>query len=316
MFPLFQLLPLDSSIVQKLLPPTVNQRERRLLHPLNCGGSAMSISTTAARRRKAASRPAKPYAEFPLTPHPGGKWMKKIRGKIHYFGRWGRVVDGSMQRIEGDGWKEALEEYKVQADDLHAGRTPRLASDGLTVADLCNRFLTAKTRKLEAGEIGRRMFADYREITDLVVVNLGKNQPVNGLAAEDFAALRVAMAKRWGPVRLDVSITRIKSVFKFAFDNALIDRPIRYGAEFAKPSRAVLRKHRAQSGPKMLEADQLRRLLAHLEANHALRAMVLLGLNAGFGNTDVASLPLKALDLAGGWVCYPRPKTGVARRCP
>jgi integrase len=44
--------------------------------------------------------------------------------------------------------------------------------------------------------------------------------------------------------------------------------------------------------------------------------MVLLGVNAGFGNHDVASLPLSALDLDGGWVDFPRPKTGIARRCP
>src|SRR6185312_9841726 len=264
MFPLFQLLPLDSSIVQKLLPPTVNQRERRLLHPLNCGGSAMSISTTAARRRKAASRPAKPYAEFPLTPHPGGKWMKKIRGKIHYFGRWGRVVDGSMQRIEGDGWKEALEEYKVQADDLHAGRTPRLASDGLTMGDLCNRFLTSKVRKMEAGEIGQRTFTDYKEITDLVVEKLGKNRPVEGLAAEDFAALRASMAKRWGPVRLGNAITRARCVFTYATENNLIEKSMRYGTEFRRPDKSVMRRHRAQAGSKMFEAAPLRKLLDYL----------------------------------------------------
>ena len=69
-----------------------------------------------------ADRPKKPYPDFPLTPHPGGAWQKKIRGKIHYFGRWGKVVNGSMTRIEGDGWQAALELYKAQADDLHAGR--------------------------------------------------------------------------------------------------------------------------------------------------------------------------------------------------
>jgi hypothetical protein len=37
--------------------------------------------------------------------------------------------------------------YKAQADDLLAGRTPRVKSDGLTVADLCNRFRTAKLRQ-------------------------------------------------------------------------------------------------------------------------------------------------------------------------
>lgn len=39
-----------------------------------------------------------------------------------------------------------------------------MQSDGLTVADLCTRFLTAKLRKRESGELGLRMFGDYREV--------------------------------------------------------------------------------------------------------------------------------------------------------
>jgi hypothetical protein len=56
--------------------------------------------------------------------------MKKIRGRIYYFGKWGRRVDGKLTRVPGDGWKEALELYKAQADDLHAGRTPRVKATG------------------------------------------------------------------------------------------------------------------------------------------------------------------------------------------
>jgi hypothetical protein len=114
------------------------------------------VSKSTGRRpgRKAADRPPKPYSEFPLTPHARGVWQKKIRGKIHYFGKWGRWVHGRLERIPGDGWEEALRLYKEKADDLHAGRTPRLTGDGLTVRDLCNRFLTAKTRQVEAGELG------------------------------------------------------------------------------------------------------------------------------------------------------------------
>jgi integrase len=44
--------------------------------------------------------------------------------------------------------------------------------------------------------------------------------------------------------------------------------------------------------------------------------MILLGINCGFGNADCGHLPQSALDLDGGWVNYPRPKTGVNRRCP
>src|SRR3954454_13850428 len=98
----------------------------------------MSESSKSPRARKALTRPKKPYAEYPLTPHASGKWQKKIRGQIHYFGNWARRADGRLQRVDGGGWKEALDEYKKVADDLHAGRTPRVTGDGLTVAALCN----------------------------------------------------------------------------------------------------------------------------------------------------------------------------------
>jgi hypothetical protein len=42
-------------------------------------------------RAKKSDRPAKPYPAFPVTPHPSGA-SQKIRGKNHYFGRWGKVV--------------------------------------------------------------------------------------------------------------------------------------------------------------------------------------------------------------------------------
>jgi integrase len=42
--------------------------------------------------------------------------------------------------------------------------------------------------------------------------------------------------------------------------------------------------------------------------------MVFLGINAALGNSDIGSLPLQALDLESGWVTFPRPKTGAARR--
>ena len=44
--------------------------------------------------------------------------------------------------------------------------------------------------------------------------------------------------------------------------------------------------------------------------------MILLGVNCGFGNTDVSSLPKTAIDLNGGWIDYARIKTGIEHRCP
>ena len=64
----------------------------------------------------------------------------------------------------------------------------------------------------------------------------------------------------------------------------------------------------------MIEAADLRRLID--KAAQLLKAMVLLGANCGFGASDVARLRLSHLDLESGWVGFPRPKTGIDRRCP
>src|SRR5262249_47479445 len=91
---------------------------------------------------------SKPYPDFPLTVHPTGRWCKKIKGKIHYFGRL-------------DDWQAALELYQLQAPDLHAGRTPRVHSvnpEGLVLADLCNLYLTNKARAMDNNEIGPSTF--------------------------------------------------------------------------------------------------------------------------------------------------------------
>jgi integrase len=268
----------------------------------------------AAAPQAAIDRPKKPYPGFPLTPHASGAWQKHIRGKIHYFGRWARRVNGKLERLPDDGWREALEAYQAVRDDLHAGRTPRVQQGGLTVRQLCNKFLTAKQHKRLAGEMEPRSFGEYKDTTDLLVAAFGTTRLVDDLAADDFEALRASMAQRWGPVRLGCVITRVKSVFKHAFNNGLIDRPPRYGDAFNKPGKSVLRRHRAANGQRMLEPAELHRLLA--AASKPMRAMMLLGLNAGLGNTDLATLPLTALDLDAGWINFPRPKTGIARRAP
>ena len=122
------------------------------------------------------------------------------------------------------------------------------------------------------------------------------------------------MAAKWGPHRLAKTIQCVRSLFKHAYDAELIDRPVRFGPGFARPTKKVIRLHRAKQGPKMFTADELRRLLD--AAGVQLKAMVLLGVNAGYGNSDVGTLPLTALDLDAGWVDFPRPKTGMPRRCP
>jgi integrase len=122
------------------------------------------------------------------------------------------------------------------------------------------------------------------------------------------------MAAKWGPHRLGKTIQFVRCVFKYAYDAELIDRPIRFGPGFLRPSKKVLRVHRAEQGKMLFTAEEVRTML-DAAATPALRAMILLGINCGFGNSDCGNLPLSAVDLDAGIIDYPRPKTGIARRC-
>jgi integrase len=261
----------------------------------------MEQVTMSAVNPTAPAKPSKPYPQFPLYAHATGRWAKKIRGRVYYFGPWS----------DPDG---ALQKYLEQKDALHAGRKPRPDPDAVTTKDLANVFLNHKRALLDSGELSPRTWIDYKAAADLIIEHLGKARPVADLGPDDFAELRNRMAKKWGAVRVRDFIQRIRSIFKHAFDAGLIATPIRFGPGFTRPSKKTMRLERAKNGLCMFEAEELRKIVD--AAGTPLKAMILLGVNCGFGNADCGTLPLSALDLVRGWVNYPRPKTGIERRCP
>jgi len=262
---------------------------------------------TMSKSSRRSTKPAKPYPDFPLFPHATKRWAKKIKGRMVYFGPW----------TDPDG---ALQKYLDQKDDLFAGRKPRSGlKEGLTIADLCNKFLNAKRGRVETRELTRRSWEDYKLATDEIIAAFGKDRLVEDLRPDDFEQLRQKLAKgrkgkQVGPVRLRSMIVRTRSVFKFAAESELVEKAVRYGQSFRPPPKKAMRKARNEKGPRMFEAAEIRALLA--KAPPPLKAMLLLGINCGFGNGDCGKLPLSALDLDRGWVNFPRPKTEIARRCP
>jgi integrase len=250
----------------------------------------------------ASDKPSKPYPEFPLFAHASGQWAKKIRGKMHYFGLW----------ADPDA---ALKKYLAEKDALHAGRKPRAEPGAATVKDVANDFLNAKQALVDAGELSPRTFADYKQVCVLVVAHLGKSRLAEDAGPDDFAALRNKLAKKWGPHRLGSKLIQYtRCLFKHALDAGLIARPVRFGPGFKRPSKKVLRLNRAEGGPKLFTPEEVRLLLGGAGAQ--LKAMILLGINCGFGNADCGNLPVSAVDLDAAVIEFPRPKTGIPRRCP
>jgi integrase len=79
-----------------------------------------------------------------------------------------------------------------------------------------------------------------------------------------------------------------------------------------KPTAKEMRKARKTRQAKFFEPAEIKLLLRH--ASPQMRAMILLALNCGLGNEDLALL--KASNLKDGWLDYPRVKTEVDRRVP
>ncbi len=111
--------------------------------------------------------------------------------------------------------------------------------DRPTVAELCNQFLHTKKGLIDTCNLTVRTWRDYYGTCESIVAEYGRGRAVEYLQSKDFRSLRQALAKRIGPVRLGNEIQRVRTVFKWAFDSELIERPVRGGPDlgFLTPSR-------------------------------------------------------------------------------
>ncbi|MEZ6063900.1 MAG: tyrosine-type recombinase/integrase [Planctomycetaceae bacterium] len=252
---------------------------------------------------KTRTKPGKPRRNFPLFPHQNGQWAKKIKGKQYYFGPWSDP-EGSEAK------------YLAQREYLQAGRTPPQVSDGCRIVDLVNRFLTVKQAMVDSQELSPRSFLDYFRCCENIISHFERERLVSDIRVEDFERYRIKLGKVRGLSAIGVQVTVCRMVFRFAFENELIDRPVRFGQHFKRPSKKALRLDRArkqqQHGLKMFEAAELRTILD--AASDPLRAMVYLGVNGGLGASDLAELTDSSI--THGWLDFPRVKTGIPRRIP
>ena len=251
-----------------------------------------------------ARKPRRKPTDFPLWKHPSGRWCKKVRGRAHYFGK---VADDPHGHV-------ALERWLEVKDDLLAGRTPRENQDGLTVRDLANRFLTVKQQLVDSGDLSRHTWRNYHNTCRDVIDCFGGSRLVSDLRPSDFERLLGRLGTKFGTAARRLAVTCTRCLFKYGYESDLVDRPVKVGPVFRGPSQRVRLQQEHRNGERMFSAAEVRSLLK--VADVPMKAWILLGVQAGFGNTDLARLPLDRVDLDGGWIDFPRPKTGIARRVP
>ena len=243
-------------------------------------------------------KPSKPTKDFPLYPHPSGQWAKSILGKKRYFGVW-------------EDPETALRNYHA----LMAGDQPtrEIVVGRATVLDICDKLMETKEAAVNAGELSRRQFDDLKVACELAMDHLGAGALVNDLGPSDFAPIRRALELRFKtPSGIGSRIANVRSIFNHAA-NLGICKPVAFG-NFCLPSRTAFRRHRAESSRKngLKFFTWLEVALLLNAASPTMRAMILLGLNAGLNPADCKTLQKN--DINGSWLGYYRRKSATDRR--
>lgn len=243
----------------------------------------------------------------PLHVRSNGQWARKVRGTAMQF--------GSVRKVTLD---QALEAYFKWASDIAAGRDPSaIDQHEVTVGEVFEAFIGRQLRRAETGGITEKTVEGYMRHLKWAGVAIGIERRVDGLGAGDFAqVMDDAEAEGWSPTTVGNMVNAVRAAFLWA-DDVEMAAPPRYGRRFRKPSKAAYRRFaatRGRQGRRTVTAEEIRATLEH--ASPVMRVAILLGISAGFGQLDVSELPKSAIDLRGGWIDWPRPKTGIARRCP
>ncbi len=120
------------------------------------------------------------------------EWQKKIRGVIYYFGQWAKRENGTLVRAADGGWKEAAR--RVQEGCRRSSR--RANADDLQVKGTVRPVPAIRAAEGASGRNDARAFAEYKELTDMLVSQFGTNLLVDDLAADDFGQLHAVTAKK------------------------------------------------------------------------------------------------------------------------
>ena len=250
--------------------------------------------------KKSKSKPKKPSKGFPLYAHSNGQWCKTFKGEKHYFGPW----DDPQGALKV--WKEFEAKHVL-------GMQPKTSNDsgGATVVGMVTGFLDSKQNKVDRGDLSPRTLNQYVIAGRWLVDGIGRHRLIETIGPADFTKLRNSFPANWGTVFSDARIMHVRTMFKWAYDNDVIDRPVKYGSDWSKtPKKRVRLEQQAKQGKEFTKKETLALLEA---AQPQIKAMILLGLNAGYGNLDCARL--RTTDVKGVWLDVPRGKTGQKRRC-
>lgn len=251
------------------------------------------------------ARPRWPFQHVTiLTAHPNGQWSKKWKGRVHYFGPWSDPAT-ALARWQHEWPLIMAGEVRVVAPAYQAS---------MSVVQIATEYAAALDARAARGQLSPRTIRNLHLVLDWFVSLAGKDRPVASLRPSDFAKALTGISKRWGLYRQNQFVIDVRGLFNWALASKLIRELPDYGPDFAPLDRRTLRAHARQALGRALSADDVVLMIG--AAPQPLRAMIMLGINAGFGPTDCATLTTDMIDLDKGLLDTQRHKTQELRTAP
>jgi integrase len=165
---------------------------------------------------------------------------------------------------------------------------------------------------MEAGDITPHTYDDYVRTAALVSEGIGQHTPAGDIGPDHFERL-LQDWNRFSPVHRGNMVCRAKTMFGYCWDCGMLEKPVRFGPHFKRPPRRSIRQAERRVGKRIFTAEEIHRLLS--AADPAMIAMILLGINCGYENHDIAKMVISDYHPENGWLDVPRPKTEIPRRC-
>ena len=213
------------------------------------------------------------HPNYPLFVHRNGQWAKKVRGKLYYFGRLS----------EPD---EALKLWLEEKDYLLAGLEPPTYTDGITVEELCDRYLeNARNRSASSSSL-----KDYQTTINFLKEAGLLTVAIDLLNPEHFARARRTLKDSGRRPRTQKNyVHSVKAIFNWGLKMGFYSKPINYGPEFVPPSTTTIEAEQEEnSAIRFLDRDLILKVLS--VADVRIKIAALLGINCAFYPGDTASI--------------------------
>ena len=250
----------------------------------------------------------------PYFPHGSGYWAAKLGGRLRYLARWETPLP-EVERIYLERKAESEVAAARQAEAAAVGCT-----GAITIKDIANLYINSRANDVAKEALSEITWSGYKRSLAWVTKHIGA-RPVDALGPRDFITLNEQIGAHYGAKQHQHVVGALRMALHWAAENDYIERVPKYGTEFKAPGIRQHRRERAAKAYKLFTAPEIRLLVE--QAEPAWKAMILLGINCAYLQSDLAELPIRfqgndqnTLDLGDDpYIRFDRPKTGVRWKC-